>query len=212
MSNQRAFFDSRAKDWEARCYPPKARARLEELMLEFGVTPASKVLDVGTGPGVLQPYLRRILGAAGTLLAFDISGEMIRQALRKDRTAKDLFFQGDAQHMALPTNWFDHVICFAAFPHFPHPAQALCELARVAKPGGQVVIAHLMSREELARHHGSEKAVADDILPDAPSMERLCLQAGLSRPDITDRPGRYLARARKPMSEPGSNQKNMEST
>lgn len=197
MSGQRAFFDSRAKEWEAKCYPPKTRIRLEELVREFGVTPASRVLDVGTGPGVLLPYLRRILGEEGTLLGFDLSGEMIRQALRKDRTARDLFFQGDAQNMAVPTGWFDHVICFAAFPHFPDPVRALGELARVAKPGGHVVIAHLMSREELARHHGSEKAVADDILPDALSMERLFLQAGLSRPDIIDRPGRYLARGLK---------------
>lgn len=197
MNGQRAFFDSRAEGWEERCYPPDVRIRLEELVREFGVAPGSRVLDAGTGPGVLQPCLRRILGDDGILAAFDISGNMIRQARRKQLALRDLFFQGDALHMAVRGNWFDHVICFAAFPHFADPALALEELARAARPGGEVIIAHLMSREELARHHGSAKAVADDLLPRAADMERFFLRAGLSRPNITDRPGRYLARARK---------------
>lgn len=197
MENQREFFDSRAESWEAKCYPPQVRHRLEELVRDFRITPGTHVLDMGTGPGVLQPYLRRLIGPQGLLLAFDISENMLRQARKKPLSPLDLFIQSDAQHLPLRSGSFDHVICFAAFPHFPNPDQALREMARVAKPGAEVIIAHLMSREELARHHGTHKTVADDVLPGAPTMQELFVRAGLAKPNIMDRPGRYMARARR---------------
>lgn len=198
MHDQRTFFDSRAEGWEEKCYPPDVRVRLRELVQEFRIRPGARVLDVGTGPGVLNPYLREVTGADGTIVAFDLSGKMIHQARKKTLTPLDLFFQGDAQAMALGTAHFDNVICFAAFPHFPDPEAALRELCRVARPGGEVIIAHLMSREELARHHGSHDAVADDVLPDVQGMRKLFALAGLHEPLIIDRPGRYMARAGKP--------------
>lgn len=200
MESQREFFNSRAEQWEAKCYPPPVRRRLEELVRDFRISPGARVLDMGAGSGVLQPYLRSLLGSRGTLLAFDISENMLRQARKKELSPRDMFFQGDALHLPLHPESFDHVICFAAFPHFPDPEQALREMARVAKRGGEVVIAHLMSREELARHHGTHDTVADDVLPDASTMGGLFQAAGLDAPEVVDRPGRYLARARKSYS------------
>lgn len=197
METQREFFNNRAEKWEEKCYPPRVRQHLELLVSDFRINPGARVLDLGAGSGVLQPYLRRLIGPQGTLLAFDISENMLRQARKKQLSPRDLFFQGDAQRMALQAESFDHVICFAAFPHFPDAARALREMARVARPRAEVIIAHLMSREELARHHGTHETVADDVLPDAPGMRTLFLESGLEEPEITDQPGRYLARARR---------------
>jgi hypothetical protein len=66
---------------------------------------------------------------------------------------------------------FDRVICFAAFPRFDNPGQALQEMARVVKTGGAHIVAHLMSRKELAAHHGSHATVARDVLPPDPQMK-----------------------------------------
>jgi len=197
METEREFFNSRAELWEATCYPDVVRPRLKALVGEFRVVSGSRVLDVGTGSGVLQPYLRRWIGPAGIILAFDISENMLRQARKKDLSRRDLFFQCDAHWMGLRSDSFDHVICFAAFPHFADPDCAIRELARVARPGAEVIIAHLMSREELARRHGTCETVADDILPGGATMRALFHEAGLAEPEIIDQPGRYLARARK---------------
>ena len=70
-------------------------------------------------------------------------------------------------------------------------------MARVLRPGGEMVIAHLMSRKELAAHHGTRHAVEKDLLPEDPVMERIFIEAGMAAPAITNRPGRYLARAAK---------------
>jgi ubiquinone/menaquinone biosynthesis C-methylase UbiE len=118
---------------------------------------------------------------------------MVRQARCKPLLDRDLVLQADAHYLPFDANIFDNVICFAAFPHFDDPALALFEMARVARPGARVVIAHLLSREELARHHGDHTAVADDILPDAEHMRVIFHRAGLDEPWIEDRPGRYLA-------------------
>jgi len=191
--SQREFFDQRALEWEHHCYPQEVRERLASLIPEFGLAPGAWVLDVGTGPGVLISYLRRAIGPDGRICAFDLSMPMVRQARRKPLLDQDLVLQADAHHLPFDADIFDNVICFAAFPHFDDPALALFEMARVARPGARLVIAHLLSREELARHHGGHAAVADDILPDAERMRVFFHRAGLDDPKIEDRPGRYLA-------------------
>ncbi len=70
-------------------------------------------------------------------------------------------------------------------------------MARVAQKGAPVIIAHLMSRDELLKHHGNHCPVAGDTVPEAADMRRMCRSAGLTDPQITDKPGFYLARALK---------------
>jgi len=93
---------------------------------------------------------------------------------------------------------FDAVVCFAAFPHFSDKALALREMARVAKGGAPVIIAHLLGRKQLEAHHGTHPAVADDHLPDDVTICALFLQTGLPAPQVTDLENYYEAKARKP--------------
>lgn len=194
MTVPNAFFDTHAEGWEESCYPEPVRERLQELIAAFEVTSGSRVLDIGTGPGILIPYLRSIVGESGCVCAFDLSFPMVRQAGAKPLSAQDMVMQADVHRIPFKSGTFDHVICFAAFPHFSEPARALMEMSRVARPGAGIVIAHLLSRRELAEHHGSHSAVAEDVLPEASGMESLFVNAGVSRPVIVDIPGRYLAR------------------
>ena len=183
-ASQSEFFDSRAHTWEENCYPPPVRERLAALIPEFGVR-----------PGVLIPYLRRRIGPAGRIFAMDISFQMFRQARREITLPGDLALRADAHHIPFENGVFDRIICFAAFPHFHDSAAVLREIARVVKAGGAVSVAHLMSRQELATHHGGHPEVARDVLPDDARMTGFFTAAGLSVPEIVDIPGRYLARA-----------------
>jgi len=193
MESKTHFFDTRAENWEETCYPAPVRERLLDLIREFQIGSGERILDVGTGPGILLPYLRQGVGPFGQVCAFDLSLEMIHRAAEKPRSLLDIIFQGDVHFIPFADRVFDRVICFAAFPHFEDPAQALREMGRVLKTGGSLVIAHLLSREELAAHHGTHDTVARDVLPPHHEMKALFVKAGFSPPEIVDIPGRYYA-------------------
>ena len=190
-----AFFDERAETWEERCYPPEARIRLQELIAHFGISSGQDILDLGCGCGILGPYVRPLMGEEARLLAADISRAMLRMAATKHEYTMCL--HASAMDLSLPDAHVDKVLCFAAFPHFSDKTRALAEIYRVLRQGGSLVIAHLLSREELAQHHGGKSAVASDALPDDAAMRALLSQTGFSEVTIIDLPGRYLASAKK---------------
>ena len=192
---QQEFFDSRAAEWEERCYPPATCRRVEELVFSLSFEVGSTVLDVGAGTGILHAPLSQALGREGQIIAFDLSFEMIKRAAGRERSASHCCFQGDVESIPLPSSYCDVVICFACFPHFDAPDRALLEMSRVLRRGGQFFIAHLLGSDELAEHHGSHPVVSKDLLPPADRMRGLCSEAGLEHVDITDTAGLYLLRS-----------------
>lgn len=192
-----AFFDARAPQWEEKCYPDAVRVRLAPLVASFALPVGARVLDMGTGPGTLVPYLRAAVGSQGRVFPFDLSFVMLRQVQAKLMPGEPGPVQATAMRLPFRDSAFDAVVCFAAFPHFADKAAALTEMARVARPDAPVIIAHLLSRDELLAHHNTHSAVAGDALPEEGAMRQLFRLAGLPSPRIVDAPGGYLATCRK---------------
>ena len=197
MKKKKEFFDQLADSWEDQSFPPETRKRVAELVVAFGIKKGARVLDVGTGTGILHPYLLAAVGKSGQVFAFDYSFKMLKEATQKPSKYDLLCFQASAMAVPLPAGLCDTIVCFAAFPHFANQLKALQEMARVAKKGAPVIIAHLMSRDELLKHHGSHSPVAGDTVPEEMDLWRMFQSAGLTDPQITERPGFYLARALK---------------
>jgi len=192
------FFDERAQEWEAKCYPHPVRERLWPMVERFGLPVGGHILDMGTGPGTLIPFLRRAIGPEGRITAFDASPGMVAVAQAKCMDGRTTVVRASAMDMPFEDASFDVVVCFAAFPHFSDKSLALCEMARVAKPGASVIIAHLLGRKQLEAHHGSHPAVADDHLPDDETLQALFIQAGLPIPKVTSLENYYEASSIKP--------------
>jgi ubiquinone/menaquinone biosynthesis C-methylase UbiE len=195
MDPRAEFFDQHASRWEETCYPDEVRARLAPLVEKFRLRRGACILEMGTGTGILHPYLVDALGENGYVAAFDLSFQMLKEAMRKPHRQNLSCVQATAMELPFQQCHFDQIVCFAAFPHFADKQRALHEMARVVKHGGKVVVAHLLSREELLAHHKTHPAVADDRLPDTETMRQLFNTAGFTYPDITNEPGLYLARA-----------------
>lgn len=193
---RRAFFDAHAHGWEERGYPADVRGRLEVLVDCFGIEPGEKILDVGCGEGVLVPYLLDRLGPSGFVVELDNSLEMLKGAARKSARQIQCVWAG-VETLPLVDADFDRVICFASFPHFANPAKALKQIHRVLKSAGTLVIAHLLSRDEIARHHAKSTVVLGDELPEEAAMRELMTQTGFCVRRLEDRPGRYLLIATK---------------
>ncbi|MBI9091281.1 MAG: methyltransferase domain-containing protein [Desulfobacterium sp.] len=193
---RKRFFNKRAETWLDKLYKnpetgnyDRYSDKIERIIQSLDLHPNHTILDAGCGSGVLAPYLLKRLSHKGHLYELDYAEEMIKvnQSLHPGDNIS--FICSQVTDIPLWDNHCDRVICFACFPHFPDKAQALESLVRVLKPGGLLVIAHLMSSKELATHHKTESAVSNDRLPDRSEMEALFAGAGLTMAEFTDTPG-----------------------
>lgn len=197
--NKREFFDSLAVEWDRQIQDDEeeSQRRFRELVEALPPKRGDWVLDVGSGTGVLIPYLREATGKRGRIVELDFSLEMLRMAKKKHSEGRMSFLQADAHDLCLKEETFDAVICFSTFPHFHNQASVLREFRRVLKSGGQLSIIHFMSREEINAFHARvDGPVRKDALPDHDDMARLLTRAGFRDISIEDRPSFYHARAK----------------
>ena len=119
------------------------RMRDLESYAEFAVsrTPAGgSVLDVATGPGYFCTALAK-LGTFG-VTGLDISADLVEIA-RANATREQVevtFLEADAGSMPFAGDAFDLVFCSWAVKNFQNPVAVLCEMYRVLRPGGRVLI------------------------------------------------------------------------
>jgi ubiquinone/menaquinone biosynthesis C-methylase UbiE len=135
MDPRAEFFDQHAKTWEKQCYPESVRARLSPLVEMFHIRRGACLLDMGTGTGILHPYLLNAVGENGCVMAFDLSFQMLKEARKKPPCPRLFCFQAHAMELPLQSNRFDQIICFATFPHFTHKQRALKEMAGLQNKG-----------------------------------------------------------------------------
>ena len=104
--------------------------------------PAGRVLDIGAGPGRLAVLIAKespLLQVTG----LDISPDMVKIASREARRLglKNLAFrQGSAAELPFPDREFDLVVSTLSFHHWKAPEQALDEVYRVLREGGEAWI------------------------------------------------------------------------
>ena len=197
--NKREFFDSLAPAWDRDAQEGEAdsKIRYRELLEALSLKRADRVLDVGSGTGVLIPYLVEAVGAGGEIIALDFSLAMLHTAKTKYPAGRVRFLQADAHYLCLREETVDAVVCFSTFPHFDDQANVLGEFRRVLKPGGHLNIVHFMSREEINAFHARvDGPVRKDALPDHDDMALLLKQAGFQDISIEDRSSFYHARAK----------------
>ena len=191
------YFDRLAPIWDKEVTQEGGEC-LGNIVKALGIKPGYYVLDIGSGTGVLLPFLIAELGYEGKIIALDFSVQMLGQAKAKNFQSIVDFAQADVMALPLADDSVDLAICNSAFPHFSDKARALKEIVRVLRNGGRLVICHTMSREMINQLHQSiGGVVASDLLPDESQLRRLIKQAGLRITHFEDGPERYLVVAEK---------------
>jgi phosphatidylethanolamine/phosphatidyl-N-methylethanolamine N-methyltransferase len=98
------------------------------------------VLDVGVGTGLELPMFDRRTRLTG----IDLSEPMLRRAQRRIRAKALGNVEGlvvmDAARLAFPDAHFDAVVAPYVLTVVPEPRASLDELARVVKPGGEIIL------------------------------------------------------------------------
>ena len=128
----------------------EAQARLlapitERFLLEAGLVPGMRVLDMGSGMGDVSFLAAKLVGPQGEVVGVDLSSTAINAAARRrDQAAitNVKFIAGGASQIVFEQT-FDAVIGRYILMYQPNPSSALRDLASKLRPGGLVMFHEL---------------------------------------------------------------------
>lgn len=135
-----AWFDEAAGDYDwinqAMSFGSGARYRREAL-LRAGLTEGMRLLDAGSGTGVVAAQAQGLVGKRGMVVALDPSLGMLRHALRRGVKRR---LRGLAEALPLPDRSFDMVSMGYALRHVADLRTTFQEYRRVLEPGGTLLL------------------------------------------------------------------------
>ncbi len=167
---------------------PEIRARLARIVESGELLPSDRVIDVGTGTGVLIPYIssygvQRILGC-------DLSPVMLAEARKRYRDAE--FWEGDVVDLPVSEGPFDACFFNAMFGNVWDPREVLAHVADLTVPRARVVISHPCGADFVAELHKKDPKQVPRTLPTRRSIADLLSALPLTVSAMTDKPEFYL--------------------
>jgi ubiquinone/menaquinone biosynthesis C-methylase UbiE len=158
-------------------------ARLADQVRDF-VRPRGdeRALDVGTGAGALAfalaPLVREVVG-------LDPVPELLELARARSLSNTE-FVEGDGTALPFPDGAFDLTGTHRTLHHVAHPERVVAELARVTRPGGQVLVVDQLAPDdpaaaaalhefEIARDPSHARLLTDAELRELYAANRLAL-------------------------------------
>lgn len=190
----RDYFDKKAAIWDETA-TEKDSAKLANIVARMYLQPGSYLLDVGTGTGVLLPFLAGAIGPSGRIVGLDFAVAMLQRARNKNPAHSVSLVLADITSIPVVSGFFDAIVCYSSFPHFRDKAGVLSEMRRALKAGGRLFICHTSSREHINAIHTKVPSLCHDLLPGKNEMEFLLVNAGFKVIQIQDEKESYFAAA-----------------
>jgi arsenite methyltransferase len=135
-------FDEEVSRQVERLYltPDVAAQRCEVLKL-LELRQGERVLDIGSGPGLLAYEMAVAVGAEGRVCAIDTSADMIAMSKRRCAEFPWVKFElADAVKLPYADTSFDAAVSTQVYEYVPDVPAALKELYRILRPGGRALI------------------------------------------------------------------------
>lgn len=177
--DQKEFFNKLAKEWDEISIHEGEKVDYITSLLKLKGT--ERILDVGTGTGVMIPFYEKHL-TTGSVLAVDFSENMIQQCQQKFPISDHPnieFKVADIYDMEYQDE-FDVVMSYSCFPHFTDHQRAIDIFARSLKTNGKFAIAHSSSRDHINHVHShSSSHIQNDVLPSLEELNKMMGKAGL---------------------------------
>lgn len=195
--DERSFFDNLAPTWddnEILSTPEKVRFVLDFVDLREG----QRVLDLGTGTGVLLPYIAERVGDQGKIKAVDYSQGMLDRAIAKfsGLVPKPEFLQMDFETETIEGE-FDRILLYSVYPHLHTPIDTIKWLRSVnLAPGGIITIAFPTGPDFINNIH-RQRHSDSDILPPAEELAETLRLHGLDATVAKADDGCYIVNIRK---------------
>jgi ubiquinone/menaquinone biosynthesis C-methylase UbiE len=197
MNPKKDFFNEKAGIWDDITVHDLEKVQyITELL---GIQSNDRILDVGTGTGIMIPFYERYL-VKGHVVAVDYSAKMIEVARLKypeKRHPKISYLVSDVYDLKYEAS-FDLVVCYSCFPHFVDKPLALKILSRALKKGGRLVVAHSDSAKKInGVHVNGGVEVGNDFLPNMKLLKQMMKESGLAVTFERDDENYFICLARK---------------
>ncbi len=188
------FFNTKAEEWDQ--IVNHDGNKIGKVIDELSELNSAKILDVGSGTGVLIPFLMKKFGNEAEITAIDFAEKMIEVSSKKHKHYDNLqFIVGDVYTYPFSEEKFDLIICYSVFPHFNDKDRILSRFAELLKNGGSLVIFHSQSRETINNlHKKAGEEVKEDRLPSALDVAENAKKKGYFINQIIDDDSMYLLR------------------
>ncbi|MFJ8015370.1 class I SAM-dependent methyltransferase [Streptomyces sp. NPDC096339] len=146
-----------------------------------GVPAPRTVLDLGCGTGRFAPLLADRFDAR--VFGVEPSASMLDVARATRAHPRVAYLEGRAEFIPLPADGTDLVVLFQVVHHLEDPVKAACEIARVLRPGGRIVVHGFFSGLDYTRRHSryfpSAHAIEEARLPTVGDTVAALRTAGL---------------------------------
>lgn len=172
------FFNKMAPQWdsmEIRSTPE----RIRHILSSAGLKRNMYVADLGTGTGVLLPYIVESIGDGRLLTAIDASKAMLEIAIEKyhEDYPGISFVYLDFEEATFKGK-FDRIFLYCVYPHLQHPIQTLRGiLENNLRQDGEIIIA-FPNDEKFVNSIHHDKGCDADLLPPAPELALRLFEAG----------------------------------
>jgi len=122
-------------------------ASTRRVLVEAGLKPGMRVLDMACGVGTVTCWIAEKVGATGSVVAADVSPDQLSVAQATWASCDGLpaveFIEANVYATGLPAESFDLVHTRLLLCHLNRPEDAIAEFYRVLKPGGVFVCSDL---------------------------------------------------------------------
>jgi arsenite methyltransferase len=135
------FDEAESRRLEAVYLTPDVVSQRREVMKALQLGAGERVLDIGSGPGLLAAEMAEAVGPQGRVCGIDASDAMIAMARKRCAGMPWCEFQkADAGAIPYPVASFDGAVSTQVYEYVRDIPAALGELHRVLRPGGRVAI------------------------------------------------------------------------
>ena len=151
-----------AETYERYMVPALFAPGAEHLLAVARLRPGERVLDVGTGTGIVARLAAPNVGPTGTVAGLDASPAMltVARAIAAEEGLSIDWHEGQAEALPYPDESFDLVVSQFALMFFADRQSALCEMRRVLVPGGRVAIGVFQGIDRHPFYQALDEAIA----------------------------------------------------